>query len=390
MNESNMQKLRSQIKESFFNPVLHFLPLFLYLILEDIFSRQIAWLIALPVSLMLLVYIYFVYKKLFDWYVGSTLIFVSVVTVIGILSLFPVSSSINHIESEIVVLGLFALSLVFRKKIELAIHNASTKKISMVNNLNELFRMIWILGAIIFFYVHVYVLLLIYDVRGFYQIVTFLNNLYVGAIIFVFIYELIRVSIIRIGLLKEEWWPIVSEQGKVIGHIQHALSIEDDRKYMHPVIRVWVVENNRILLQKTKSDMLINPGLWDVAITNHVRMGESVSQCIARTAKERYGLDEFKTIMLSNYTLETECEYQYAFLFVSCNLPEIGLNTKYMDHFKWWTLGQIEDNLSVGIFSENLMLELDIIKRSGLLDSSGLCECDCRLKTEIDSLTKIK
>jgi isopentenyldiphosphate isomerase len=382
-----MQKLRSQINESFFNPILHFLPLFIYIVMEDFYDSRIAWMVALPVSLLLLFYIYFVYKKLFEWFIGSTLIFIAVVIIIGLLSNIPFPAGLVKVESEYVVLVLFVVSLVFRKKIEAVIEEKSSKRVSMINNLNELFRMIWILGSIIFVYTHVYTIISIYGIKNADSIKQLVDSIYISSLVFVFSYEVVRVSVIRIGLLREEWWPIVSEKGKVIGHIQHALSLNDQRKYMHPVVRVIVVENNKILLQKRKSDMLVFPNMWDAAISNHVRMGETVEQCMSRTAKERFGVEEFKAVLLSNYTLETQNEFHYAFLFVACKIPEISPNPKFVDHVKWWTLQQIEDNLDSDIFTENFLIELDIIKRSGLLNS-GVCDCECRLKDVVSNFTR--
>jgi len=374
-----MKKLRSQIYESFFNPVLHFLPLLIFMVMEDFFDKRTAWMIALPVSLSLLVYIYIVYKKLFEWFVGSTLIFVSVATIIGLLSIVPTPPEIQHVQSEYVVLILFIVSLIFRKKIEKSIEERSSKRVSMINNMNELFRMIWILGVVLFLYVHIYTILSLFRIENETEMKLLLNNLYVSSLVFILAYELIRVTIVRVRLLREEWWPIVSEKGKVIGHIQQELSLKDDKKFMHPIIRVFIIDNNRIYLQKRRSDSLVYPNMWDIAITNHVRMGETVEQCVMRTANERYGFEDLKTIFLSNYTHESINEYHYAFLFVTCKISTFVPNPKYIEHAKWWTLQQIEDNLDSGIFTENFIIELEILKRSGLLHS-GVCECDCRLK----------
>lgn len=342
--------------------------------------------VAMPVSLLLLTYIYFVYKKIFEWFIGSTIIFTAVITVITLLSMVPISPEIAAVESEYVVIILFGISLVFRKQIQKLVESKSSKKISMVNNLNELFRMMWFLGSVLFVYAHLYTIMSMYNVDN--QLKELLHSLYVGSLCFIFIYELVRVSVVRIRLLKEEWWPIVSEKGKVIGHIHHTLSLDDQRKYMHPVIRVFVVQDGKVLLQKRKAYMLVYPNMWDAAISNHVRMGETVEQCVARTAKERYGVEDFKTIFLSSYTLEAKNEYQYAFLFVACSIPEIKPNPKFIEHAKWWTLSQIEDNLDADIFTENFLIELDVIKRSGLLDA-GVCDCDCRLKEVVRNFSKL-
>ena len=68
-----MQKLRKQIKESFFNPILHLLPLLIFLVVEDFYGMSMGFKISFPIALGLLIYIYFVlvFKCIFCIYVYS-------------------------------------------------------------------------------------------------------------------------------------------------------------------------------------------------------------------------------------------------------------------------------------------------------------------------------
>jgi isopentenyldiphosphate isomerase len=151
---------------------------------------------------------------------------------------------------------------------------------------------------------------------------------------------------------------------------------------MHPIVRVLVIDKGMILLQKRSAECLVYPGLWDTAISNHVKMSESIEQCVDRTAVERYKLTNFKYMYLANYTLEVEREFHYAFLFVSCQQMDVKLDHAFTDQLKRWTQQQIEEELETGIFTENFIIEYDLLKRSGLLET-GKCECNCRLKQVI-------
>jgi isopentenyldiphosphate isomerase len=252
----------------------------------------------------------------------------------------------------------------------------------MSNNFNELYRVIWALSILILFYIVGNIINNIVN-RG--QTILyhhFIQNIYLGVVVFLVAYEIIRVQIIRANLVREEWWPIVSDQGKIIGSIQHLTSLNDEKKYLHPIVRVHIIDKGMIFLQKRSVNDLIFPGLWDTAISNHVRMGETIEQCVDRTALERFNLKEFKYMYLSNYRNETEKEQHYGFLFVSCLLSDFKPNPTFIEQTKWWTLRQIEDNLKTGIFSDNFKTEFDLLKRSGLLET-GKCECNCRLKDVI-------
>jgi hypothetical protein len=105
---------------------------------------------------------------------------------------------------------------------------------------------------------------------------------------------------------------------------------------------------------------------------------------VEKTTAENFLLDNFKYMYLSNYTIDARNERQYAFLFVSCQQIEYNLNPTFSEQTKWWTQNQIEDNLSEGIFTENFMMEFDLLQRSGLLET-GKCKCNCKLREAIYS-----
>ena len=379
-----MKRLRKQINETFFNPVIHFLPLIVFMVVNDFWDLKTAWIATLPVIFILFLYIYFFYRKIVQWFVFS----VFVVFVVGsVISFFPVEKLPSHIGDvalESAVLIFFILSLIFRSYIEAMLNRRKSKLPPMVNNLNEMFRMLWMLGAVIFIYIHAYLLTASLQVSNLDYTLKFIHDAYLVLFLFVVFYELIRVTLIRVKLFREEWWPILNEKGKMIGSIHNKTSLSDPTKYIHPIIRVMLIEDNRIFLQKRCQQDLVYPGYWDTALSNHVKVNETVEQCISRTANERYGIKDLKPIFLSNYMHETDFEYHYAFLFVACKLPELEHNKDYIDHAKWWTVQQIEDNLSTDIFTENFLSEFELVKRSGLLDT-GRCDCECRLKETIQN-----
>lgn len=379
-----MKRLRKQINETFFNPVIHFLPLIVFMVVNDFWDLKTAWIATLPVIVILFLYIYFFYRKIVQWFVFS----VFVVFVVGsVISFFPVEklpSRIGDVALESAVLIFFILSLIFRSYIEAMLNRRKSKLPPMVNNLNEMFRMLWMLGAVIFIYIHAYLLTASLQVSNLEYTLKFIHDAYLVLFLFVVFYELIRVTLIRVKLFREEWWPILNEKGKMIGSIHNKTSLSDPTKYIHPIIRVMLIEDNRIFLQKRCQQDLVYPGYWDTALSNHVKVNETVEQCISRTANERYGIKDLKPIFLSNYMHETDFEYHYAFLFVACKLPELEHNKDYIDHAKWWTVQQIEDNLSTDIFTENFLSEFELVKRSGLLDT-GRCDCECRLKETIQN-----
>lgn len=376
-----MQTLRKQIKESFFNPVLHLLPLLIFLVVDDFYGMSVAWKISFPIALALLIYVYFVYNKIFTWHLIFTGLFIAVGVIAGVETLLPFKLVNNTLIYEVVLLLSLFVFLVFRKQIQKGISGIISNLIPMSNNFNELYRVIWALFAVLLFYVSAY-LIIDASIKDDSLYLNLLQNLYVCILLFLSMYEAVRVQIVRSKLLKEEWWPIVSNQGKIVGSIQHLTSLNDEKKYMHPVVHVLLIDKSMVLLKKRPSDDPESPDMWDSSISNHVKMGENIEKCVERSAEEKYALNNFRFMYLSNYTVEGKNEKQYVFLFVSCLQAEYKLSPSTLEQTKWWTQRQIQDNLKDGIFSENFKVEFDLLLRSGLLES-GKCECNCKMRDVI-------
>jgi len=377
-----MKKLKNQIKESFFNPIFHFSPLLVFLVVEEFFGMNVAWMCAFPVAILLLFFVNFAHKRIFQWHLIFTLLFVGFSIVAGLELLLPIPISFHPLISKSIALYFVLFFILFRKVIEKNMYGLMSKLIPMTNNFNELYRVIWGLFIVLLLYISTFIFIQYSDVIHTVLYVQILSTVYTGVLIFLTIFELLRVQIIRTQLVREEWWPIVTEQGKIIGSIEHTTSLCDKKKYIHPLVRLFMIEKSMVFLQKNNADDLLFPGVWDTIISNHVRMGESIDQCVERTALEKYGLNNLKYIYLSNYLHERTNEKHYAFLFVSCMGSDVNINPVADLQTKWWTQQQIEENLETGIFSDNFKIEFDLLKRSGLLET-GRCECTCKLKEVI-------
>lgn len=247
-----MKSIRRQINESFFNPVLHFLPIIIFMVVDDFWGLHIAWWSSLPVAFMLAMYVFLMYRKVLEWFLFSTGIYLTVGVLSTLMSYVNIPNGLEPVTVEFLLLSVFGISLLFRKKISVFILDRNRKRFSMVNNLDEMFRMIWILGSVIFLYAHFYTFLVIFEIPNLANTLSFIHSTYLAVLFFILFYEMVRVTIVRLRLIREEWWPIVNEQGKMVGSIQHQASLNADKKYMHPVVRVMLIDNNRVYLQKKK------------------------------------------------------------------------------------------------------------------------------------------
>lgn len=375
--------LKKLIRESFFNPALHFLALFIFIVVEQTAGTGRALVFALPVLLMIGGYIGFLYRSIIPWYGFSVGIFVLITLTSTVLNLQFPETLFQPLYTELTLLVLLLLHYGIKKKLQRWITSVSSKKLSMMNNISEMTRFSFILLVITALYVISYLILSVQGNPSQQLSITFVQQVYHFSLLMLCVYETVRVFAIRNQLMKEEWWPIVNNQGREIGsiHYQNSLWIER-QKFIHPVVRIMVVEGNRILLHQNAYVGDARVHQWDSAINAHLMYGETIDECIQRAGTEFYGTNHIHPVFLTNYQIENSCEYQYVHLFVAGKIQIERINPVHSLHLKWWTLTQICEELNSGIFTDNFIREFELLMRSGLVDT-GSCSCDCTLRDTI-------
>lgn len=376
-----MQQHKKQINESFFNPLLHFIPLLLFILIDDNFGSSTALISVYVVVVAILLYSYMMYANIYK-YLGVSYLVTSIIIAAIIftpVSIFPVST--QSVVSEYIILFSLILILLLRRHITNFVFTKTPKHVAMTNNLDEHFRIVWLLAIVLAVFTTVYTVAATFFTPGL-SFFKFSRQVFLAILLFIVFYEFIRVTLIRIRLLKEEWWPIVNENGNVIGSVQREESLSGPEKYMHPIIRVFLINDSKIFLQKRPASDVLCPEKWDIALSNHIRLNESVEECVERTSYENYGVRDIKPLLLSKHVNHSTLENQYVYLFLVCKLKIVEVNPNITERVKWWTIQQIEDNMNSGIFCSNFMNEYQILKRSGLLEN-GTYNCTCKLKEVI-------
>lgn len=376
--------MKKYIRETFFNPILHIFPVLIFLVLDDIYGKTTAWVFSFPVALMLFGYVMIFYKSIYRWHLLSIAVYLLVGIIITIFENNFIREPFDMVFGELVAATLTFILVLFKDFFFRVVVSVTSKRMAMLNNLNEMIRIVKIVSVILLVFVMTYLLDFYVVSDPSHYTLIFIYQLYVVLLILLILYEFIRVYAVRGRLLKEEWLPIVNEQGLEIGSIQQEVSLSEPKKFIHPVVRIIVIEGNRIFLRKNTCKKDIDGSKWDNAICSHVRLKENIPQCIRRSSEELYGITDINPVFLSVYYFENSCERQYVHLFISCRLNDVHPNPELSDAVKWWTIQQINEELESGIFTENFLKEYEILQRSGLIDT-GRCSCECKLRDEIDS-----
>ena len=177
-----------------------------------------------------------------------------------------------------------------------------------------------------------------------------------------FLVEMIRQKRKQKLLAKEEWVPLVDESGNVNGSAPRS-QVHNGSKLLHPVVHLHVINHNKaILLQKRPMSKLIQPGKWDSAVGGHISVGETLEQALKKEAFEEIGLVDFSAKLHKIYKWETEVEAELVYLFISFDFKNFKVHTDEVDEVRFWTKNQIENQLGKNVFTPNLEYEFRLLK----------------------------
>lgn len=378
-----MKQLKKQINESFFNSILYFIPLLVFIVGSNFWSLNTTWKVSFPVGVILLFYIYFNFNRLFVWYLVLAGSYTSIGLIYSLLSYYHYDSPFYYYADDVFVILLLLGLLVYRTTVYKLAKKTLTTTMPMTNNMDELFRLTKRLLVIIATFTIIFLFFAAkYKTISDSHILT-LNYVYLIVVILFSAFEIARVVFIRNRLLKENWVPIVSKQGVVIGKELCLSKVFDEKKYMHPIVRMYAVSGGKVLLQQTTSSRHTDKVIWDAPVDTYVHVGETIQEALNRDSLEKYGYNPENVVLLSNYSHECESELEYVYLFVGCIFKDNSKATKENTTLKWWTPRQILDNIDGGIFSEEFLQEYKILERSGLIYSIQ-CVCDCEIKDAVN------
>ena len=151
---------------------------------------------------------------------------------------------------------------------------------------------------------------------------------------------------------KEEMFPIVDEQGNIVGAATRG-ECHDGSKKLHPVVHLHVFNSKgELYLQKRPEWKDIQPGKWDTSVGGHVDLGESVEIALHREVKEGLGITDFTPELLINYVFESAREKELVFSHKTIYDGPITPSDELAGG-RFWTLDEIKANMGKDIFTPN-------------------------------------
>lgn len=155
---------------------------------------------------------------------------------------------------------------------------------------------------------------------------------------------------------SEEMFPLVDEQGNVIGEATRG-ECHGGSRLLHPVVHLHVFDRlGRLYLQKRPEWKDIQPGKWDTAVGGHVDLGEDTDTALRREAREELGLTDFTPEYLRSYVFESDRERELVNAFRT-TIDARPHPTAELDGGRFWTRAEILAAIGKGILTPNFESE---------------------------------
>jgi isopentenyldiphosphate isomerase/intracellular septation protein A len=334
-----------------------FLPLIVFIVVDSFLGTEMGILFAIGFGLVELVVIYLKEKRIDKFVIGDTLLLVFLGG-ISILLENDIFFLLKPALLELIFCILIGVSAFSKQNIVLKMGQRYMKGMevndaAMQNFGRSLKIMFWM------FLVHV--VLIVYSAYFMSKEAwAFIS----GGLFYIlfgvyFVYELARNKLKSRKYANEEWFPLVDEEGRIIGKAPRSVC-HSGSKLLHPVVHVHIYDDKkRLFLQKRSEYKKIQPGKWDTAVGGHISLGESLETGLKREVEEEVGLKNLQYEYITKYIWESEIEKELTHVFFAKKNGEIIVQPEEIDEGKFWTWKEIQNNIGKGIFTPNLEHELD-------------------------------
>ena len=343
-----------------------FIPLFVFIAIDEIWGTRAGLVAALIIGVGELVWIY-IKEKHFDRFV---LLDTTLLLVLGSVSIWLDNDIFFKLKPGLVGLilcGVLAVSSFSKLNIIGLMTQRYMKDLEMneqqtaqLRKTMQLMFFVFLIHTILVFYAAFY---LSNEAWAFIS-----GGLFYILFAGVFGYEFIKQKLkLRNQLMvPEEWLPLVNDQGEIIGKAPRS-ACHRGEKLLHPVIHLHVFNHQKhIYLQKRPMSKLVQPGKWDSAVGGHISVGETLETALKREAWEKIGLTQFSARLMKTYRWDSDIESELVYVFFTNDFKSIHLHSEEVVEGRFWTHQQIKLSFGLGVFTPNFEHEYLLLKKEFL------------------------
>ena len=332
------------------------LPLVLFVIADEFFSTPTALIVALSSGIVIFAYTWIRYGKPDTFILFDTLI----------LALFGGVSLVLHddlffklkpgvIQSILVlILGISAYSskniMLSMAKRYMPDSELSGEQLKVMQQQLRVLFWLFVVHTLLVFYSAVYMShgawvfisgVFFYILAGLYFLFVFLKS--------------------RYDKRNQEWLPILSEEGQIIGKATRS-QCYDGTKLLHPVVHLHLFDNKgQLYLQKRSQNKQVQPGMWDSSVGGHVGYGENPELALLREANEEIGISAKGATLLFSYIWESDIEKELVYVYALHSNQMPRPNTQELEGGAFMSLEEIKKNLGKRKFTPNFEKEFELL-----------------------------
>ncbi|WP_455643390.1 NUDIX hydrolase [Parabacteroides sp.] len=153
--------------------------------------------------------------------------------------------------------------------------------------------------------------------------------------------------------MKEEWFPLVNEEGETIGKATRK-ECHSGSKILHPVVHLHIFnEAGDLYLQKRSMNKDIQPGKWDTSVGGHIDYGETVEEALRREVREELGITGFVPQFITRYVFESAIEKELVNTYRTTYDGPVIPDPSELDGGSFWSPAEILENIGKGVFTPN-------------------------------------
>ncbi len=183
----------------------------------------------------------------------------------------------------------------------------------------------------------------------------------------VFVWQFVKGKISQRKFLQQykddEWFDIVTPQGKVVGKAPRTL-VHGNPNLLHPVVHVHVFNSKgELWLQKRAATKKIQPGKWDTSVGGHVASGEKLDAALQREVREELGVPMMPHEPLYTYVMRNEIESELVHTFRGIHNGPFRWPAEEIETGKFWRIKDIRRELGKGVFTPNFEQEFSFLEK---------------------------
>lgn len=337
------------------------IPLFIFILADEIWGTRVGLYVALATGVAELLFYWIKDKKIDTFIILDT----SLLLILGIVSIALENDIFFKIKPaliELILLAIIGFSLWGPKNIIMAMSQRYMGEMELDAGQQRMMR---INMLVMFWITAVHIILVIYSAEymskeawafisgGLYYILF--------GIWFAGLWGFNKIKSLR--LKNEEWFPVVNEEGAVIGRAPRSVCHDGKSKLLHPVVHLHIFnKDGKLFLQKRSVKKDIQPGKWDTSVGGHIAPGEGVEAALARETVEEAGLKDLQVQFIHKYIWESSREKELVFSFITVTDKMPVINPDEIDEGRFWGIDEIAGRIGKEVFTPNFEHEFGLLK----------------------------